>query len=400
MLTWKQRLGVVAGNACEFYDIALFAAISGYITVEFQQAGMGNSTYIVWGIFALRFLIRPLGGYIIGLYADHYGRKAALILTSTVIGLSTLTMAVLPISKLGAAAPLLFLILQMLQAFSFGGEYPTIIHYLLSESEQKQRAKISSMIVASSLVGVLMSLLIVYFINNLLSPEEMQQIGWRIPLLIALVNIAISFYFRQKLKEISPCVIKNQGITLLAVLKIFLIVIPGAVVFYVQNLASTLSKRALDNGTLQTLYPLLSSSLLLVFVLFIGWLTDKYSTPQKIFRLGIYALLIAAAPLYLLLASKSVVLVIIAQLALTLIAALILSNLAAVLFEKSANKTAILGLGYNAALSVFGGLSPLIIALLIPFGGLFPGIYVAASGVAFVVAGYIPAIRKSTCCTK
>ncbi|WP_083429640.1 MFS transporter [Candidatus Fukatsuia symbiotica] len=400
MLTWKQRLGVVARNACEFYDIALFAAISGYITVEFQQAGMGNSTYIVWGIFALRFLIRPLGGYIIGLYADHYGRKAALILTSTVIGLSTLTMAVLPISKLGAAAPLLFLILQMLQAFSFGGEYPTIIHYLLSESEQKQRAKISSMIVASSLVGVLMSLLIVYFINNLLSPEEMQQIGWRIPLLIALVNIAISFYFRQKLKEISPCVIKNQGITLLAVLKIFLIVIPGAVVFYVQNLASTLSKRALDNGTLQTLYPLLSSSLLLVFVLFIGWLTDKYSTPQKIFRLGIYALLIAAAPLYLLLASKSVVLVIIAQLALTLIAALILSNLAAVLFEKSANKTAILGLGYNAALSVFGGLSPLIIALLIPFGGLFPGIYVAASGVAFVVAGYIPAIRKSTCCTK
>lgn len=84
---------------------------------------------------------------------------------------------------------------------------------------------------------------------------------------------------------------------------------------------------------------------MLVFVLFIGWLTDKYSTPQKIFRFGIYALLIAAAPLYLLLASKSVVLVIIAQLALTLIAALILSNLAVVLFEKSENKIATLGLG-------------------------------------------------------
>ena len=75
LLTWKQRLAVVAGNAMEFYDIAVFAAIAPFLTQIMENHGYENATTLIWGMFALRFLLRPLIGYIVGNIADYYGKK-------------------------------------------------------------------------------------------------------------------------------------------------------------------------------------------------------------------------------------------------------------------------------------------------------------------------------------
>lgn len=74
-MKWKYRIGAAAGNALEYYDIAIFAAISVYLSTELEKLGYSQSTIMVWGIFALRFLIRPIGGVVIGRYADIAGKK-------------------------------------------------------------------------------------------------------------------------------------------------------------------------------------------------------------------------------------------------------------------------------------------------------------------------------------
>ncbi|MEX6037814.1 hypothetical protein [Providencia hangzhouensis] len=83
-MKWKFRFGAVVGNALEYDDIAVFAAISTYLSMELTKLGYAQATEMVWGIFALRFLIRPLGGYVIGWYADTVGKKSALVLTSLI----------------------------------------------------------------------------------------------------------------------------------------------------------------------------------------------------------------------------------------------------------------------------------------------------------------------------
>ncbi|MCW2257648.1 MFS family permease [Providencia alcalifaciens] len=193
-MKWKFRIGAVMGNALEYYDIAIFAAISTYLSAELERQGYSQATEMVWGIFALRFIIRPIGGYVIGRYADRVGNKSALILTSLITGTATLCMALLPIELLGAYTPVAILILQMALSFSFAGEYPSLITYLFNHAKSNERARVSSLVVGSSMVGVITLLGFVFILEHILDTNTMQSIGWRIPLLFGLVNILISFF--------------------------------------------------------------------------------------------------------------------------------------------------------------------------------------------------------------
>ena len=106
-------------------------------------------------------------------------------------------MALVPIETVGQYVVIVFLVLQMLQAFSFGGEYPTLFNYLLYNAKTSERYRISSLIVSSSIAGVIISLLIVAGLEHYLSQEQMISWGWRIPLLIGVINIIVSLYLSQ-----------------------------------------------------------------------------------------------------------------------------------------------------------------------------------------------------------
>ncbi|HEN3611028.1 TPA: MFS transporter [Yersinia enterocolitica] len=385
-MKWKFRIGAVAGNALEFYDIAVFGAISVYLAAEFERQGYTQGHLWVWGIFALRFIVRPLGGYVIGRYADAVGRKPALILTSFITGLATLSMALLPVSLLGQYTPLALLLLQMALALSYGGEYPTLITYLFSDAQDNQRARISALIVCSSIVGVLASLLIVYSLENYLSSEKMQSIGWRVPLFLGVLNIMISFWFRARLPVQSVPPVQSLKIHPMNTLHIFLLTVPGAVIFYVHNMSTTLLREVLHLDFLKGVYPIVSSGLLLVSLLVCGWLTDRFTTPSKVFRLGVIFLIIFSVPLYFILNSKTVELMIVAQFIITLNASMILCNLASVLFDFSGGHTTTLGMGYNLSLSFFGGLTPLIISFLISYNVIYVGLYISLSGCSLLVS--------------
>lgn len=377
----KQRIGIALGNAFEYYDIAVLAAISGYLSLFFEKHGINHANETVWGIFALRFLIRPLGGFIIGYYANSAGRKSALMLTSLLTGGATVILALMPEGLSGTAILMLFLGVQLVQAFAFGGEYPALINILLSDARKDHLTRISSLLVGSSLAGVILSSVVVLCLKSATSEEWMASTGWRIPVLLGVVNLAISFWFRCRL-PVTPMPEKqicSRTQSLRTAFNIFLCTIPGAVVFYILNFAGGITGKALHLGYFTSIWPALTSGILLVAIIISGQLVDRYSTPMTVFRLSLNVLFLAGIPLYVMLGSAHILWVAIAQALIIMISGVILACLAAVLWELSEGRNLALGVGYNISLSIFGGLTPLFMVYLTPYGIAAAGTYIIMS---------------------
>ncbi|WP_145520736.1 MFS transporter [Yersinia mollaretii] len=388
-MKWKFRLGAVAGNALEYYDIAVFAAISVYLTAELERQGYEQATQMVWGIFALRFIIRPIGGYIIGRYADKAGRKSALILTSFISGSATLCMALLPISLLGPYTPLAILVLQMALSFSYGGEWPTLTTYLFNDAANNERARISVLIVGSAITGAIVSLLLVLILEQSLDPVTMQTLGWRIPLLLGVVNIVFSFWFRARLPIQPTAPGRYRRVNWPKSFQIFLITVPGSVVFYAQHMSSSLIRDNLQLGDFKSVYAILSSTLILFFMLICGWLTDKYSSPAKVFNAGVIGLILFSVPLYYVMRSNVVELILLAQLIITINTAMISSTGVSVLAGVADGQTTTLSVGYNIASTLAGGLTPLIISYLVTYDLIYAGAYIAFSGFSLFLSHWL-----------
>ncbi|ELY3854971.1 MFS transporter [Providencia huaxiensis] len=389
-MKWKFRFGVVAGNALEYYDIAVFAAISTYLSMELTKLGYSQATEMVWGIFALRFIIRPFGGYVIGRYADTVGKKSALILTSLITGTATLMMALLPIELLGNYTPLVILILQLALSFSFAGEYPSLITYLFNDLDRNIQSRVSSIIVGSSLCGVIASLAIVWVLKNIFSEEMMQSIGWRIPLLIGLVNILISFWFRAKLPDYKNELNRKIVFSWHHIFGVFLFTIPGTVTFYSQNLSTSLIIEQLKIDEIKNFYEIFSSGLLLIFILICGWLTDKYSSAKSVFNMGVTGMVLLSVPLYFSLQLDNLLLVFFAQVVMSTYSAMILCNLSAVVMDKSNGQTTILGVGYNSASASIGGVTPLVVGYLGHFNLGYVGLFIAVCGLSYFITVWLP----------
>lgn len=385
-MKWKFRLGAVAGNTLEYYDIAVFAAISVYLSAELELLGYSSATEMVWGIFALRFLARPIGGYVIGRYADRVGKKPALVFTSLLTGTATLCMAALPIQLLGSYTPIAILILQLILSFSFGGEHPSLATYLLNNVPEKDRAKVSSLTVGSSIVGVIISLAVVLTLERTLTVEMMQSIGWRIPLLLGLINIAISFWFRLKLPDQPRAEKCNHTMGGFKILQIFLLTVPGTATFYSQNISSSILSEHLQLGEFKSIYSIVLSSLLLAFMLICGWLTDKYSSPQKTFKLGVIGMVLLSIPLYFAMSSGVMILVSIAQLLIIINGAMILCNLSATLVPICGGQTVVLAVGYNLATTFVGGVTPLVISYLVGINIAYVGGFIALCGLTLFLS--------------
>ena len=372
-LTWRQRCSALLGNAMEYYDIAVFTSISMYISQMFTNQGITNSESIVWGVFAVRFLMRPFGGIVIGRYADLYGRRRALVVCNFLTGLATVAMALVPVSLLGPYVVLVFLLFQMVQAFSFGGEYPTLINYLMFDAQKNQRSRVSSMIVGSTILGIIVSLLIVAGLKSILTEQEMGEWGWRIPLLVGVINIFVSLYLRLSLPELPKIHRLSTYSSRSSILKVFGIAVLGAVIFYTQNLASGILGKVMNIDNLA----LINTSMLMLFLFIFSLIVDRGFNPRKALKFGTTLLLFAAIPLFLLLESSSFVYQALAVVAISAIIALILGNMCAVLSDQCPNQTTSLGIGYNSALSIFGGLTPLIVSKLMAYGVVYIGVYVA-----------------------
>lgn len=379
-MKWKYRFGAVAGNTLEYYDIAIFAAISGYLSAELERLGYNQATEMVWGIFALRFLIRPIGAYVIGRYAERKGKKSALVLTSFITGTATLCMALLPINLLGNYTPIAILILQMALSFSFAGEFPSLITYLFSHSKENENSRLSSIINGSTAFGIIISLSVVFLLEYLLEPGVMQSIGWRIPLCVGVLNIVISFWFRMKLPNGENQNKNKDPIHYGNLISVLLLTIPGNVLFFVQHISTAIFFEKMLLIEDKTVWALLLSIFLLSLMLICGWLTDKYNVLERVFNLGVMGMVFLSIPLYILISSHSITLIIIAQLIINIYAAMILATTPFMLFKAAKGRVVTLALGFSFASMLLGGVTPLITTYLANINVAYIGLFLTLCG--------------------
>ena len=194
---------VCLGNALEFYDFLVYSLLATLMARLFFPFGENPLTSLMlsFAVFGTGFVMRPLGGLLIGLYADRAGRKAAMRLTLWLMALGALLFTVAPTyAQAGLVGPLVIIVARLLQGFAVGGQVGTATTILMEYAGSGSRAYYCSWQVFSQSLGTIMGALVVLTLSNLLSPEAMDSWGWRAVFAVGILAIPVSEYIRHRLR--------------------------------------------------------------------------------------------------------------------------------------------------------------------------------------------------------
>ncbi|MET0892660.1 MAG: MFS transporter [Pseudoxanthomonas sp.] len=207
-ITPRQRLRSIfsgsVGNLVEWYDWYVYSAFSLYFAHAFFPKGDSTAQLMnTAAVFAVGFLMRPVGGWLMGLYADRKGRKAALMASVLLMCGGSLMIALTPgFDRIGYAAPVLLLIARLLQGLSVGGEYGTSATYLSEMAHAQRRGFWSSFQYVTLVMGQLLALAVLIVLQRfLLSEQQLHDWGWRIPFVIGAACAVTALYLRRGMQE-------------------------------------------------------------------------------------------------------------------------------------------------------------------------------------------------------
>lgn len=196
------------GTVFEWYDFYLYGALSAIISRQFF-AGVDETTGFIFALlaFAAGFFVRPFGALVFGRLGDLVGRKHTFLITIILMGVSTALVGVLPnYATIGVAAPIILIILRLLQGLALGGEYGGAAVYVAEHAPEGKRGLYTSWIQTTATLGLFLSLMVILGCRWLLG-DEFDTWGWRIPFLLSIILLAISVYIRLQLQE-SPVFLK------------------------------------------------------------------------------------------------------------------------------------------------------------------------------------------------
>jgi MHS family proline/betaine transporter-like MFS transporter len=195
-------LAACAGNGFEFYSVTIYAFVA--VTMSklfFPAARPGVSMLLTFGVFGVSYVVRPLGGLLLGAYADRAGRRASLLLCIYLMLAGTALLAFCPVyARIGLFAPLLILLARMLQGFALGGDFGSATAFLLEQAPPGKRSLYTSLQFASQGFGGLLGGLVGYIVSHL-SAAQMLHWGWRVPFLIGLWMAPIGLYLRAHMRD-------------------------------------------------------------------------------------------------------------------------------------------------------------------------------------------------------
>lgn len=369
----KSIIGGSLGNLVEWYDWYVYTAFSLYFSAAFfpkssELVQLLNTS----GIFAIGFLMRPIGGWVMGTYADRSGRKKALTLSVMLMSIGSLLIAVTPgYKQIGVAAPIILLLARMIQGLSVGGEYGTSATYLSEMATKKHRGFYSSFQYVTLIAGQLIALGVLVLLQRaFLTEDQLHAWGWRIPFAIGSVLAVTVMYLRRSLQE-SVIIEKDERArssrgTLKAlaehpkaVLTVFGLTLGGTVAFY--TFTTYMQKfLVITSGFSKASATLISTLTLIMFMLLqpaFGLLSDKIGRKPLLIGFGICGS-IATIPILTALGHTKDVWV---AFALIMCALLIVSGYtsinAVVKAELFPANIRALGVGfpYGVAVSIFGG---------------------------------------------
>ncbi len=283
------------GTVFEWYDFYLYGALATVISAHFFS-NVNETTGFIFALaaFAAGFAVRPFGALVFGRIGDIVGRKNTFLVTMAIMGVSTFVVGLLPgYDQIGVAAPVLLVLMRLLQGLALGGEYGGAATYVAEHAPNNKRGLYTSWIQTTATLGLFLSLIVIMVTRALMPAEDFADWGWRIPFLASIVLLGISLWIRMQLNE-SPVFqrMKEEGTgskkplmdsfaradnLRLVLIALFGAVAGQAVVWYTgQFYALFFLERMLKVDAL-TANTLIAIALVIgtPFFIFFGWLSDK-----------------------------------------------------------------------------------------------------------------------------
>lgn len=213
---WKVIFASSAGTLIEWYDFYIFGSLAPVIATQFFPKGNPTAALLsTLATFATGFLVRPFGALVFGRMGDIVGRKHTFLLTLLMMGISTFGIGLIPgYETIGVFAPLLVLLLRLIQGLALGGEYGGAATYVAENAPAGRRGFYTSFIQTTATLGLFVSLLVILVTRTTLGEQQFAESGWRIPFLLSAVLVILSYVIRRKMDE-SPLfkTIKASGKT-------------------------------------------------------------------------------------------------------------------------------------------------------------------------------------------
>ena len=379
-LTVRTRLSSIfggsIGNLIEWYDFYVYNSFALYFARHFSSSADPTAQFItVFGIYAIAFFIRPLGGWLLGSYADRQGRRAALTLSVMLMCVGSAIIAVIPTyESIGVLAPIALLLARLLQGLSLGGEYATSATYLSEIAVSKHRGFYSSFQYVTLIGGQVLAALVALVMQQLLTAGQLEAWGWRVPFAIGALCALYGFYLRRNLaeteqfKKINARQRGSLGAQLMAhpreLLLVFGLTMGGTAAFYtfstyMPTFLSNTVKLSREQATLVSFITLLFFAILQPIF---GAISDRVGRRPVLLWFGVMGTLFTYLIMTSMAATRDAVTVTLLLMAALLIVTGYTSINAVVKAELFPASIRALGVGlpYALAASVFGGTAPYI----------------------------------------
>lgn len=376
----RSILAGLYGNTLEWYDFLLYASFAPlFAKLFFPSSVEFLSLTATFSVFAIGFFMRPLGGLLLGYYADHVGRKKALIVSIVIMTLSTFLVALIPgYQVIGIISPILFILLRLIQGLAVGGELPGSTTFLIEHMISKGRGFAGSLVLATAFFGIFLGSFTASTLSNLLDEQNLVTWGWRLAYGIGGLLGVIGIYLRTT--SIEPAVFLKQEKTqtsptkltfaqywrelIIAILFTSILAMGNyLLIAYVTTLLvkseGFLLKDALEINFMALL-------LLTILIPLMGLLSDRIGR-KPIFLFGLISLIVLIVPIYWLLLSHNWVFILISELLLAVILAPINATVPTIIAElfPTAVRASGISIGYNIGQALFGGTIPLVALTLV-----------------------------------
>ncbi|ROR66328.1 MFS transporter [Agrococcus jenensis] len=394
------------GAALEWFDIIVYASFAVVITANFFPEAGAYGLILTFATFATTYLIRPLGGMILGSYADRKGRKNALTITLLLMMVGTLLMAIAPTyAMVGVWGGVIILLSRLIQGFSAGGEFGTATTFLIETAPHKKMFYASWQIAAQG-ASMLLASGFGFALNTWLSEEDLYAWGWRVPFFVGLLIGPVGLYIRARLSEPdelgtterrkSPLgtlfrehwgrLLAGSAVIGVATISVYMILYMPT--FAVTNLDIPPAAAYLGGVVAGTITVFLSP--------YVGHLADRFG-PARIMTYAAVAALVLAWPIFQLIVSlRSVVALVVAIALLGVIMAFYFAPLPGLLSSMFPADIRGSGLSvtYNVGVTLLGGIAPLVLTWLLQATGSLnaPSLYYMAIAVLSLVGLYF--VRK------
>jgi MHS family alpha-ketoglutarate permease-like MFS transporter len=371
-----------AGNLVEWYDVYIYTVFAAYFENQFFDSADKNSTIYIYGIFAVTFVMRPIGSWFFGRFADRRGRRAALTVSITLMSACSLVVAVMPTREsIGVWAAVILIAARLVQGFATGGEYGTSATYMSEAATANRRGFFSSFQYVTLVGGHVLAQFTLLILISTMSTDAIKDWGWRIGFLIGAIAALVVLWMRRTMDESLSAehlaAVRSGQDTSSGSLKslfttywrqllwVFLVTAGGTIAFYTYSVnAPAIVKKAFgeDGATAATWVNLLSLILLMAIQPIGGLISDRVGRKPLLVFFGVGGVLYTWVLITYLPQTTSAV----TAFLLTAVGYVILTGYTSVnaivkaeVFPAHIRALGV-GLGYALANSIFGGTAPVI----------------------------------------